>query len=373
MFWVTTAVLVALPVSFNTLSAAGNPQGSSIPVRFLDNKEVSLNLYPAGYKAAAVLTATGINGENKLGPVKRLVFLLANRGLKGTFFLSVTETLRKDIADTPPRIELLGELSRHNYEIAQDCPVIFPPGTDGPAAENGISQVAEKRLVKKIQTDRQYLLSLGLKPRGCGGEDAPPGSVISVLKEWGDLYICIFRPDPKEVPGGGISPDERETRAPLYPEYIEDCKILKFTASCNPVLVSGGGRAIVDRFAERGGVLLYQVDLSYLPAEEELARIKQFINHLEERNVWSCSLGQLSAWWTARREVEIRSRREDNALVITYHNPSRFTLENARLIFKSSPDSPPYYRVENREGMMSSEGKIPDRGFVNVTLFSDDG
>ena len=212
------------------------------------------------------------------------------------------------------------------------------------------------------------MTSLGLPPRGLRFESAPSDSVVSFLEKWGYLYVCSIR-------AAASSPDKagRDDIPPIHPVSGAARRILNFTAVYNPVHDPDGARKLIERSMKRSQVFVYHVDLSHPPSKEELDSLKHFLKYLQQRDLWSCSLKELSSWWAARREVEIKCRREDDILVITYHNPTDFSLQNARLIFKSRKNSPAYYRVENRKGIMSSQGEIPDSGFLNVTFFPDEG
>ena len=348
----------------------GEEEGSSIPVHFLENKEISLNLYPAGFQSAAVLTGTGIDGEEHLYPIRPLILLLANQGVKGTVFLTTGDTFRKNLAENRHWVELLSELSSRGFEIAQNrYQISGEPGSEK-GFESGSRDLSPSQRIEGIKGDREFLVSLGEKPDGYRDYGSPSTDrIIPFLDKMGYLYFCAINRelDCREDQRKATAPDTRKIY--FYPEDTAGLQILKYFTQVEPAVDLINARRLFNQVSQRSGVMICQVYLPGLRDKKQLAKLRRFITYLKEQKAWICSLSELSRWWNGRRKVEIKTGWDENTLVIIYDNPTRFLLKNARLNFKELKIPARYYRVENRDGIVASQGIIPDCRSVNVTLF----
>lgn len=339
----------------------------AIPVKFLENREVALGLYPEGFSSAAVLTGVGFNlEEENFPPFRRLVSLLANQGIRGTFFLRPGAELKKQAARRPGRIEILARISSHNFEIAQNGPALFQKPETGPGVDE---RAGPSSLATRIEAGRGLLSSLGLEPAGYRGPAASADRVLlSRLEDMGYVYFCAAGgPDSSPAP----SPDRDGNR--LFPRPAAGLRIRQFSARLDPAVEPEAARREFEEISRRGGVFVYQVDLPGLREEGRLGNLKSFVDYLKDRNAWLCSLRQLGLWWTAREQVGIETVRDGETLVIVCDNPTRFLLKNARFSFTPRESPARYYRVEDREGTMYSSGIIPPEGFTNVTILPATG
>ena len=359
------AILITAPGWY--VVAAGEEE-ASVPVQFQQNKDIFLNLYPEGYRSAAVLAGVGIDGESNLYPLKRLIFLLANHGLRGTFFVFPGETFQEKVTSNPEDMERLPRLDSHNFEIAQNGP---PPGDwERFEASAGSPKDIVSQRIDKIKENRDFLISLNLEPLGYRGyAQDQAGPILSSLDEMGYLYFCRIN----ECSGTDrivrSFPPASPEKTYLYPRHAAGLEILEFHALLDPTVDQEKARLSFEEISRQSGVFVFRLYLPGLLDKKNLGRLKEFIEYLKKRYTWICSLRQLSSWWLAREKVRIVTSREDNIMVIVYDNPTRFPLENARLVFKDQPDRASFYRVEDREGIMTSQGVIPAGGYINVTLF----
>ena len=366
--WLLVAVALLVCLFAGPGDVIGEEEGSSIPVHFLENREISLDLYPAGFQSAAVLTGTGIDGEEYLYPIRILITLLANQGVKGTIFLTTGDIFRKNLAGNRHWVELLSELSSRGFEIAQNSYQISgEPGSEK-GIESGSRDQSISSRIEEIKEDHEFLVSLGQEPEGYRGYDST-GRITPFLDKMGYLYFCAinrdvdYREDQRKAP----APHTREIY--FYPEDTAGLRILTFFDMVEPSVDLIDARRRFNEVSQRSGVMICHVYMPGLRDKNRLAKLKQFITYLKEQKAWICSLRELSRWWNGRRRVEIKTWWDDNTLVIVYDNPTRFLLKNARLNFKELKIPARYYRVENREGTAASQGIIPDGRAVNVTLF----
>ncbi len=344
--------------------AAAEPAGTAAPVKFLRNREVALGLYPEGFRSAAVLTGSGLSlGEDDFPLFGRLVYLLANHGIRGTFFFFPGDGPRGALAKNPNRVELLTRLTSHNFGIAQDG---IPPGDDSTTEpESGGQADSSARRLVRIGKGRDLFSSLGLEPAGYRGTASPEVvSFLAGLEDMGYLYFCIADDRSAAAPAG-FSGRGGEV---LFPRSVSGLRILRFTPGVDPSLDPERARREFEEISGRGGIFIYQVDLPGLRDQGRLANLKTFIAYLKGENSWLCSLEQISRWWVARREITIETSREDDTLLVVYDNPTGFPLKNAGLFFGETAEPFRYYRVEDRKGMMAASGIRPAGGFINVTF-----
>lgn len=350
----------------------GEEEEYLIPVHFLRNKEISLDLYSAGFKSAAVLTGSGIDGEEDLYPLKRLVFLLANQGVRGTVFISTGDTFRKNIAKNRHWLELFSELSSRGFELAQDGSLLSgEPGSEKEIEDgSGFRSLPLSLRLDEITENRKFLISLGRKPDGYRGYD-PLGDdqIVPLLDKLGYLYLCggasgVAKRDDLAMESG---PDAGERY--IYPEHTPGVQLLKYFARIDPTVDLKEARRLFSEVSRKSGVFVCQIYLPGLIDKKKLDRLRRLIIYLKKQDAWICSLRELSLWWTAREAVEIETGWDDDTLVIVYDNPTPFLLKNARLNFRELKIPARYYRVEDRRGIMASQGTIPACRWVNVTLF----
>ncbi len=366
---VRTRIIQLMIVAFSLLPAlpmaglaGAEGEESPISVKFLQNRKVALGLYPEGFRSVAILTAVGFSLEQDSFPhFQRLILLLANQGIRGTFFLSPGTGLKKSASRWPERLKILVRISEHNFEIAQNGPGLAPEAETGSGDNDRVESVS---LVRRIEAGRGLLTSLGLEPAGYRG----PASVAdrelcSRLEDKGYLYFCAAGESaspPALTPGWG---DDR-----IFPHPAAGSGIWQFLPRFDPTINPEAARREFDRIRRGRGVFVYPIDLSGLCEEVRLGNLKTFIDYLKERNSWLPSLRQYVHWWIARERMGIETRREEETLVIVCDNPTRFPLKNARLTFCDRERPARYYRVEDRVGTMYAQGIIPPEGFINVTI-----
>jgi len=352
----------------------GEEEESAIPVHFIQNKDLSLNLYPAGFQSAAVFTAGGIDGNTEVEPLTRLAALLGNTGVMGTLFVYPDNIFQKNIALAHPRIKLLKKLSILGFEFSQS-------GQPAPAISNGENAPEAQKTetiplaeyIGEIKAGRKILAMLGSPPSGyLDYNSAAPGRILSVLDKLGYLYYCAGYSPPNSNRNFQISPNWDHRSGGLYPEPAAGLQILKFYPRIDPTRYPEEARKFFQKISRKSGVFIYYTHLPEVGEEESLDKLRQFIEYLKKQNTWLCSLEELSGWWDARRKVKIETRRDGDTLVINYENSTRFPLKNARLNFKDGDTSWLYYRVEDQRGVMTSQGGIPSSGFINATLFPDE-
>lgn len=354
----------------------GRDEGTSIPVNFVENREISLNIYPEDCESAAVLTGTGLDGEYNLYPFKRLIFLLANMGIRGTIFVFPGQTFRENIARNQHWIELFSEISSIGFEISQNGAQAYHSFKDEENSEAAVKFAVPSpdQKIKEIKENREFLISLGLVPVGyLEHNPSRTDQIIPELDKMGYLYYCeVDRTGnngrTKEVITSGGT---EETYYP-YPVSIAGFKVLKFYCRIDPSIEPDRACRIFDEVKQKSGVFVCQVHLPGLMDENKIGELKRYLSYLKDKNAWICSLQELSEWWLAREKVRIITKREGNILVIVYDNPTGYLLKNCRLKFKQSDSAVRYYRVENQAGIPASQGIIPESRFVNVTLFPDE-
>lgn len=355
--------LIAIVLAFGPARmVSAQEEEIPVPVKFLQNRQVALGLYPEGFRSAAILTAVGFSlEEDSFSLFKRLILLLANQGIRGTFFLSPGEELKKSAARLPERMEVLARISATNFEIAQNGPGVAPEPEIGPEVNDRVKSAS---LVRRIEAGRTLLTSLGLEPAGYRDLAAlADRALCSRLEEMGYIYFCAageFASPPVSTPDWG---DDR-----IFTRPAADPGIRKVFPRFDPTIDPEAARREFDRIHRGGGVFIYQVDLPGFCEEVRLGNLKTFIDYLKESNSWFPSLRQFIHWWSARERLGIETGREGETLVIVCDNPTRFPLQNARLSFFDRESPARYYRVEDRAGIMYAQGIIPPEGFINVTI-----
>ncbi|MEA1928658.1 MAG: hypothetical protein U9N73_10665 [Candidatus Auribacterota bacterium] len=325
---------------------------TSPPMNFIENEDISLALYPEGYRSASVFTNSGACADTASEFIDTLRIRLVNLGIPGTFFVSAFQTGREELTKNHRQLWELIELQQQGFEISQDC-------QDRKSAPGGWED--------NIKDGRAALISLGLRVEGYRSPlSSPYGNINKYLNRKNYLYNYIS-PDPPITFRTFLFSGCR--RSIIFPSHPEGGNLLEVVSGAEPVIRPEKARKKFKNIHSRGGVFIFRTELPRVMDDKNLAILEDFLRYIKEQDTWLCTLKELCDWWLAREKVDITTHREGNVLTIIYDNQEPIEMRNARISFKKYSDGPEIYRVMNRSGEVSAEGFIPESGWINVTLF----
>ncbi len=358
-------VLLALWIVFNTYpiwqAYLGKP-----PVRFRQNSDISLGLYPRGYQAAVVFTNDDFHAGSSLKPVERLRKRLKKLGVAGTFFVVPHHLGEKELEPGTPQVEMLEKLKASGHEIAQHGYLHHCGKNEGRGVKMGAEFLflSYEEQLERLRRGREILTGLGFPPLGhrspcfSGTEET-----FRALDELGFLYGSDI-----DLPSTTLTTLVKPTFKGniLFPYHPSGLKLLEVTCQNDPTVRKKKVMKILDRFYPRGGAIVILTHLPQAGEEEYLDRLEEFYLEIKELNVWFCRLDELSKWWLARENLDVETEREGDTVVVRYDNPSNLPLKDATIIFKKSGSVVSKYRVIDRAGKIVQEGRIPDNREVNL-------
>lgn len=339
------------------------------PVRFLENEDISLGLYPKGFQSATIFTNDDICAITPIESVERLRMRLKKLGVKGTFFVIPFHYGQNKLQAGQPQVETLKKLRADGHEIAQHGYMHYSRRNKGRGVKMGAEMLflSREEQMERLKKGRKVLTSLGFPPRGhrspcfSGTKDT-----FLALDELGYLYGSDLDL-PATTPRTFLLPGFRGRI--LYPYHPSGLKLLEVTSQTDPTVRKKKVLKVFKRFHRYGGVFVFLTHVPTISEPENLDRLEEFLTYLKSRNTWLCPLSELCQWWLAREKLDIETKREGETLIITYDNPTISPLEDTRIVFKETDPSLKKYRVVNRKGKVLDEGIIPSSRKVMIILY----
>lgn len=332
------------------------------PVNFLENEEIFLALYPEGYSSASVFTNEGVSANTPLEKIRTLRIRLMNMGVRGTFFVIPFSSGRDKLTSDLRQMWELRKLQDFGFEIAQNgCFYYSPTGS------LEMPVLSPEQELKRIRQGRMILEELGFEISGyrSPGLEGTKNTPL-ILEQEGYLYGSDFRAPPLTLrtlffPGfrGSV----------IYPYHMDGLNLLEVACQAEPVIRPGKARRRFEKIHRQGGVFVFRTELPRVRKEENLKRLQEFIDYLQDQDTWLCTLRELCRWWLAREKINIVTRLDGDNLDIIYDNSTPFSLKNANITFKAGDESLRTYRILNTRGDIIAAGFIPDSLCLQVTLF----
>jgi peptidoglycan/xylan/chitin deacetylase (PgdA/CDA1 family) len=352
-------------IGFNT-SYIWRDYLSGPPVRFLENREIAVALYPGGAPVAAVFTNDDLSAVTPPEPVERLRSFLREVGVRGTFFVIPNYLGAYPLTAGSPTVEMMERLRLDGHEIAQHGYAHYSEKNRGRPVKMGAEMafLSEEEQYRIIAKGRKILTDLGFPPRG---HRSPCFSgnrrTFRALDRLGFLYGSDLDLPPTTLKTVFI-PSRR--RRLMYPYHPAGLKLLQITAQTDPTVRMKKAVKVFRRYQNRGGVFAFLTHLPQIAAQKNLERLEQSIRFLKEEGAWFCTMAELSEWWSARAEIDFRTGREGETLVIAADNPSAYPLRDLEIVVKDAALR--RYRLIAGEGREVREGEIPPSRSIRVDI-----
>ena len=352
-------------IGFNT-SYIWRDYLSGPPVRFLENREIAVSLYPRGAPVAAVFTNDDLSAASELEPVERLRRFLREQGVRGTFFVIPNHLGAYPLTPGSPTVEMLEKLRRDGHEIAQHGYAHYSENNRGRAVKMGAEMafLSEEEQYRIIAEGREILSGLGFPPRG---HRSPCFSgnrrTFQALDRLGFLYGSDLDLPPNTLRTLLVPAPRRRL---MYPGSPPGLRLLEINSQTDPTVRRKKAMKIFRRYKDRGGAYAFLTHLPSLAEPPNLRRLEQFISFLREEGAWLCTMEELAGWWLARAGAEFRTEREGETLVIGAENPTVHPLRDLEIFIKDP--SLRRYRLIGRDGRELGRGEIPPARSIRVDI-----
>ena len=345
-------ILVFIWVSYNT-RWIWRDYLSSPPVNFIENADISLDIYPEGHRSASVFTNSGFSADISPEAIETLRIRLMNLGITGTFFVAPFKTGPGELTKDHTQFRELEILQYFGFEIAQD----------GGEMNRALGEGEEE----SIKWGREILIGLGLRVSGYRSPlSSSTCNIEKLLDREGYLYNYLSSAPPITFRTVLFPGFRGSVNFPFHPEGM---KLLAVVSQAEPAIEPETASKQFDDIHRRGGVFIFRTELPRVRDDKNLAVLEEFLRYIKGKDTWLCTLGEVCRWWLAREQVEVATFREGDIINIIYDNQTPIEMKNTRIRFKNISNLPKMYRVVDRTGEVSAEGFIPESGWINVTLF----
>jgi peptidoglycan/xylan/chitin deacetylase (PgdA/CDA1 family) len=339
---------------------------SGPPVRFRENREITVGLYPRGAPMAAVFTSDDLSAVTPPELVERLRDLLRELEVRGTFFVIPNHLGQYPLAAGSPTVTMMEQLRRDGHEIAQHGWAHYSEKNRGRSVKMGaeMAYLSEEEQYEIIRRGRDLLTGLGFPPRG---HRSPCFSgnrrTFRALDRLGFLYGSDLDLPPT-TPETLLLPSL--SRRLMYPYHPDGLNLLEITSQTDPTVRPKKTLKIFRRYRKRGGVFAFLTHFPQISEPGNLARLERIIKFLREEGVWFCPMAELSEWWLARSEVDFQTGREEETLIIRCDNPSPYPLNDLEITVKD-PDLK-RFRLITGAGKELRQGEIPPSRSILVDI-----
>ncbi len=336
------------------------------PVRFLENREIAVGLYPRGAPVAAILTNDDFSAASDLEPVENLRRLLEELEVRATFFVIPNHLGRYPLTAGSEAVEMLEKLRRDGHEIAQHGYAHFSEKNRGSSVRMGAEMhfLSEEEQYRIIRKGREILTGLGFPPQG---HRSPCFSgnrrTFRALDRLGFLYGSDLDLPPT-TPETLLLPAYR--RRLMYPYRPDGLDLIQVTSQTDPTVRRRKALKVFHRYRDRGGVFAFLTHLPQIGEPRNLRRLERFVNHLREEGAWFCTMAELAEWWTAREAADFRTELEGETLVIHCDNSTPYPLRDLEIVIRDP--GPRRYRLLDRSGEVLGEGEIPESRSLLVDI-----
>lgn len=358
-------VLLLAWIGFNT-SYIWRDYLSGPPVRFLQNREIAVGLYPRGAPAAAVFTNDDLSAAGDPAPVERLRRFLRQREVRGTFFVIPNHLGAYPLVAGSETVALMERLREDGHEIAQHGWAHYHERNRGCSVKMGAEMafLSEEEQYRIIKQGRDLLISLGFPPRG---HRSPCFSgnrrTFGALDRLGFLYGSDLDLPPNTLRTLLVPAPRRRL---MYPGSPPGLRLLQINSQTDPTVRRKKAIKIFRRYKKRGGAYAFLTHLPQIAEPDNLRRLEGFINFLREEGAWICTMEELAEWWLARAGSDFRTEREGETLVIAVDNPAGYPLRDLEISFKDPALR--RYRLVDGEGGDLGGGEIPPSRLIRVDI-----
>ncbi len=339
---------------------------SGPPVRFLENREIAVGVYPRGVPVAAVFTNDDLSAITPLEPVERLRRFLREMEVRGTFFVIPDHLGSYPLAAGSPMVEMMEKLRLDGHEIAQHGYAHFSEKNRGRSVKMGAEMafLSEEEQYRIIAKGQKILTDLGFPPRG---HRSPCFSgnrrTFRALDRLGFLYGSDLDLPPTTLKTVFIPSRQRRL---MYPSRPDGLRPLQITSQTDPTVRRKKAVKIFRRYRKREGVFAFLTHLPQIAEPKNLERLERFIRLLKEEGAWFCTMAELSEWWLSRAAADFRTEREGETLLIHCDNPSPYPLRDLEIAVKDPALQ--RYRLTTGEGEASREKEIPPSRSILVDI-----
>ncbi len=339
---------------------------SGPPVRFREDREIAVSLYPRGAPVAAVFTNDDLSAVTPPELVERLRKLLEKLEVRGTFFVIPNQLGQFPLTPGSPAVEMLEKLRRDGHEIAQHGCSHYHEKNRGRPVKMGaeMAYLGEEEQYRLIKQGRDILTGLGFPPRG---HRSPCFSgnrqTFQALDRLGFLYGSDLDLPPTTVKTL-LLPSLR--RRLMYPYHPGGMRLLQITSQTDPTVREKKTLKIFRRYQKRGGVFVFLTHLPQISEPKNLARLERIIRFLQAEGSWFPTMAELSEWWLARESAEFRTGREGETVIIRCENPSPYPLNDLEITIKD-PDLK-RFRLIPGTGKDPRQGEIPPSRSILVDI-----
>ncbi len=338
------------------------------PLLFIQNRYVSVDIYPRGHQSATVFTNNYIEGTSTAEDIDILRLFLKKNGIKGVFFVIPDYKRTYPLDKATVVVAELKKLKADGHEIAQagTYHTYGPDMARGAQPGEELLKLSFDEQLERIRKGKELLTELGFPPSGFRAPSYRTNrETFRVLESLDFLYGSSSSVPPRTW-NTLLRPSL--TMGILYPFHPPGFELLEFTDYLNPTKQYAKCLRFFKRVHSLHGVFVYHTFIGNIAQPERLQLLDKFLDAVLQENTWCCTLAEISKWWLARERLRIETRKDDRTLYVTLYNRTPFPLEDLGVRILKFPYGVEEYVMIDQDDNVLSRGNLPAPEKIVVSL-----
>lgn len=338
------------------------------PLLFLQNRYISVDIYPRGRQSVTVFTNNYIEGTTTAEDIDFLRIFLKKKGVKGVFFVIPDYARTYPLSKSPLVVEELKKLKNDGHEIAQ-AGTYHTYGPDiARGAEPGeeLIKLSFDEQLERIEDGKMLLTELGFPPEGFRAPSFRTNrETFRVLESLDFLYSSNSLVPPRTF-NTLLRPSL--TRGILYPHHPPGFELLEFTDYVDPTYKYTKCLRLFKRVHSLRGVFVYHTFIGNIAQPKRLQLLDNFLEAVQSENTWCCTLSEISQWCLARERLRVETKKDGQIFSVVLSNRTPFPLSNLGVKFLKFPYGVKEYVITDQQDIVLAQGKLPVQDKIIVSI-----
>lgn len=338
------------------------------PLLFIQNRYLAVDIYPHGYQSVTVFTNNNIEGKSIPEDIAMLRPFLKKRNLRGVFFVIPDYKRTYPLDKSPEVLKELRLLQADGHEIAQNG-TYYTYGPDlarGAPAGGELLKLSYDEQAERIEKGKKLMTRLGFPPVGFRA----PAYLIN-RETFRVMATCDFlysssSPAPPRTWNTLLRPSL--SRGVIYPYHPDSFELLEFTDQGDPTLKYAKAIRLLHKIHALHGVFVYHTYIGRVVQPERLQLLEKFLDEVQKKNTWCCTLSEISQWWLGREKLRVITEKKGDIFRVIITNNSPFPLSNLGIRFLKFPYGVRKYIILSSREKILAQGELLLQEKITINL-----
>lgn len=342
------------------------------PLLFIQNRYVSVDIYPRGFQSATIFTNNEIGGTSGVQEIGILRALLNKHGVRGVFFVVPNLGRRYPLNLLPGVLEEIKNLKEAGHEIAQ-LGTYFSHDSDADrdAGKNGeLGGLSFDEQAERIREGKELLCRLGIFPAGFRAPEYLSNRETPGVLEFLNYLYSASSSSPPLTLATVFRPSL--TQGILYPQHTRGLNLLEFVDQADPTFKPGKCEKIFERVHDLQGVFVYHTSIGNIAQNNRLELLDSFLGKVKKENTWCCTLSEVAHWWLAREKLMVETRDDGETFLVVITNKTAYPLPALGVTFLRYPLGVKKFQIRDQAEVILAEGPLPvsRKLYISIPAFS---